>query len=72
MGLNQSTATTIQFSVKEVNTIGGSRTHTKQGLNLLPLPIGLRWLGAREGFEPPTTGYEPDMLPDYNISRQNN
>lgn len=35
-------------------TPGGSRTHNKQGLNLLPLPIGLQehTLAGKAGIEP--------------------
>ncbi len=35
-------------------TPGGTRTHTKQGLNLLPLPIGLQELvlAGEAGIEP--------------------
>lgn len=46
-------------------TPGGTRTHTKQGLNLLPLPIGLQklvFLAGKEGIEPPNFAFKVRRL----------
>lgn len=43
---------------------GGIRTHTRQALDLLPLPIGLhrRYLVPDGGYAPPIPGYKAGVI----------
>lgn len=45
------------------STSGRIRTDTLQVLNLLSLPIGLRWQTGETGVEPVLLGSEPSLLP---------